>query len=88
MRRWVIAAAAMILFPWIVSLTWMKASGREAEVAQLQPERGQAEGEGPKGQGGNGEEGDFESGGKARAGKGVRGKRAARLWRAAPWGKA
>ena len=65
MRRWVIAAAAMILFPWIVSLTWMKASGREAEVAQLQPERGQAEGEGPKGQGGNGEEGDFESGGES-----------------------
>ncbi len=35
-----------------------------------------------------GKKGISKVGGKARAWKGVRGKRAARLWRAAPWGKA
>ena len=46
MRRWVIAAAVMILVPWAVSLVWMRSVGIQAEAAGNSAAGGQADGGG------------------------------------------
>ena len=46
MRRWVIAAAVMILVPWAVSLVWMRSVGIQAEAAGNSAAGGQADGRG------------------------------------------
>ncbi len=49
MRRWVIAAAVMILVPWAVSLAWMRSAGIQAEAAGISAAGGQAGGGEPAG---------------------------------------
>lgn len=64
MRRWVIAAAVMILVPWAVSLAWMRSAGIQAEAAGISAPGGQAR---------DGEPAGNLDGAGSRAGKGSKG---------------